>query len=111
MEQETICKKINLTPQEARQKAEDLFAQGYNCAQSVAAVFSEELGISQKTMLRLAQPFGAGMGRMREVCGCVSGMFLALGLINGSDDSQYQKQNVTTTHKNLQKNFVNKTVL
>jgi hypothetical protein len=50
MEQETICKKINLTPQEARQKAEDLFAQGYNCAQSVAAVFSEELGISQKTM-------------------------------------------------------------
>ena len=81
MEQETICKKINLTPQEARQKAEDLFAQGYNCAQSVAAVFSEELGISQKTMLRLAQPFGAGMGRMREVCGAVSGMVFTIGLL------------------------------
>lgn len=101
MEQE-VCKTLNFSPEEARQKAEDLFAQGYNCAQSVAAVFSEELGIPQKTMLKLAQPFGGGMGRMREVCGCVSGMFLALGLINGSDDSQ-DKASKTECYDNTQK--------
>lgn len=88
MEQTTNFHKTKLTPEEAQQKAEEFFQQGYNCAQSVAAVFSEELGIPLKTMLKLAQPFGAGMGRMREVCGCVSGMFFALGLILGSDDSQ-----------------------
>ena len=68
------------------QRAADLFHQGYNCAQSVFAAFSDELGIDFETALKLAAPFGGGMGRMREVCGAVSGMFLVAGLKYGYSD-------------------------
>lgn len=68
------------------QEAKALFEQGYNCAQSVAGVFAEEMGLPVETVLRLASPFGGGMGRMREVCGAVSGMLLALGMLRGYND-------------------------
>ena len=54
--------------------AEALFYQGYNCSQSVAAAFSREMGLSQADVLRMSAGFGAGMGRLREVCGAFSGM-------------------------------------
>ena len=62
------------------------FREGYNCCQSVVLAFSEEIGLDEKTMLRLASPFGGGMGRLREVCGSVSGMFMVLGSLYGYDD-------------------------
>lgn len=65
--------------------AMELFYQGYNCSQSVAAAFCEETGISRETMLRLSVGFGGGMGRLREVCGAVSGVVLVLGLLYGND--------------------------
>ena len=68
------------------QRAADLFHQGYNCAQSVFAAFCDDLGIDMETALKLAAPFGGGMGRMREVCGAVSGMFLVAGLEYGYTD-------------------------
>ncbi len=61
-------------------KARKLFKQGYNCAQSVFCAFADELGIDFETALKLSSSFGGGMGRMREVCGAVSGMFMAAGL-------------------------------
>ena len=45
------------------------FRDGYNCCQSVVLAFSEEIGLDEKTMLRLASPFGGGMGRLRECAG------------------------------------------
>lgn len=71
----------------ATNQAEQLFKSGYNCAQSVFAVFAEELGIDKSTALKISQGFGGGMGRMREVCGTVSGMILAISILLGSDDS------------------------
>lgn len=62
------------------------FRDGYNCGQSVVLAFSEEIGLDEKTMLRLASPFGGGMGRLREVCGSVSGMFMVLGSLYGYDN-------------------------
>ncbi len=78
-----------------REKAEQLFREGYNCAQAVFLTFAEELGIEKKTALRLASSFGGGMGRLREVCGAVSGMFLVAGLAKGysrPDDQKGKKE-------------------
>lgn len=62
-----------------------LFYQGYNCSQSVAAAFCEETGLDRALMLRLSVGLGGGMGRLREVCGAVSGAALVLGLLYGDD--------------------------
>ncbi|MBQ7132758.1 MAG: C_GCAxxG_C_C family protein [Oscillospiraceae bacterium] len=64
-------------------KAGALFTQGYNCSQAVLLAFSDELGLSQSTAAALSSSFGGGMGRLREVCGAVSGMFMVIGLCFG----------------------------
>ena len=63
-----------------RAYAQSLFSQGYNCAQAVLLAFQEEAGLDWDTAARLASSFGAGMGRLREVCGAVSAMFMVIGL-------------------------------
>lgn len=69
-----------------REKAKEYFLSGYNCAQSVFMAFCEETGLDEETAAKLASSFGGGMGRLREVCGAVSGMFMAAGLIKGYSD-------------------------
>ncbi len=67
------------------------FTTGYNCAQSVVRAFDdvfEEHGVDPETAALLASPLGGGMGRMREVCGAVSGMLLVLGLAEGYNDPE-----------------------
>lgn len=64
-------------------KAGELFMEGYNCAQSVFLAFVDEYDIDQVTALKLSSSFGGGMGRLREVCGSVSGMFMAAGCMYG----------------------------
>lgn len=68
-------------------KAMDYFNQGYNCAQSVVAAFCDKLNINLTTALKLSSSFGAGMGRLREVCGAVTGMFIVIGFLYGYDDA------------------------
>lgn len=72
-------------------KAMEYFLEGYNCAQSVFLSYAEELGIEKPIALKLSSSFGAGMGRMREVCGAVSGMFMAAGLLYGYDSPKDSK--------------------
>lgn len=60
--------------------AVEYFLSGYNCAQAVAAAMCEDFGISKNDCLRISEGFGGGMGRMRSVCGAVSGMFMLAGL-------------------------------
>lgn len=67
-------------------KAEELFRQGYNCAQSVFGAFADVLGMSVEEATRIASPFGAGFGKLREVCGAVSGMTLLVGYLKGYGD-------------------------
>ena len=76
---------------EKSEKAKELFKSGYNCSQSVLAVFAEELGLDFKTAMKISSSFGGGMGRMREVCGTVSGMFMAAGLMFGPSDNSDPK--------------------
>ena len=66
-------------------KAAELFLSGYNCAQAVAAAFSEELGLTESQAAKMVSAFGGGMGRLREVCGAVSGMLFVLSSLYGYD--------------------------
>ena len=66
-------------------KAAELFLSGYNCAQAVAVAFCDVTGLPEQQAAKMASAFGGGMGRMREVCGAVSGMLLVLGTLEGYD--------------------------
>ena len=65
------------------EKAKALFGDGYNCAQAVFGAFDDITGINFETSVKLASGFGGGMGRMREVCGAVSGMLMVLNAVEG----------------------------
>lgn len=69
-----------------KETAIKLFKEGYNCAQSVLLAFSDLTGLTNEQAALVASSFGAGMGKMREVCGAVSGMLMAAGLIKGYAD-------------------------
>lgn len=56
------------------------FKKGYNCAQAVVLAFYDLFDLDRNTALKIAEPFGGGMGRMRLTCGAVSGMFMLAGL-------------------------------
>lgn len=66
-------------------RAAQYFVEGYNCAQAVILAFSDLLEMDEKTCARISSSFGGGMGRMREVCGAVSGMLMVAGLLYGYD--------------------------
>ena len=70
--------------QEKMDKAKDLFLAGANCAQAVLCAFTDETGLDTETSMKIASGFGGGMARMREVCGAVSGMFMAYDMICGT---------------------------
>jgi C_GCAxxG_C_C family probable redox protein len=61
--------------------ARNYFLGGYNCAQSIALAYHDVMGIDKELSATMAAPFGGGMGRLREVCGTVSGMFMVAGFI------------------------------
>ena len=71
---------------EKAEKAKQLFKSGYNCSQSVLGVWTDELNLDFSTAMKISQSFGGGMGRMREVCGAVSGMAFVAGVLYGYDD-------------------------
>ena len=63
--------------------AAKLFYDGYNCAQAVTIAFADVTGLTEEFSATMASSFGGGMGRMREVCGAVSGMLLVAGILYG----------------------------
>lgn len=76
---------INLEERVA--KARRLFKEeGYNCCQAVVMAYNDVFGIDDDTAAALSSGFGGGMGRMREVCGSVSGMVMLAGLIAPASD-------------------------
>lgn len=72
-----------------QEKAMSLFRDaGYNCSQAVFAAFCDVTGVPEDTAVRIASSFGGGMGRMREVCGAVTGMFMVAGMLRGYTDME-----------------------
>ena len=65
------------------EKAKEYFKEGYNCCQAVVLAFCDTVDIDEKTALLIASSFGGGVGRLKQICGAVSGMCIILGLKQG----------------------------
>jgi len=65
----------------------------YNCCQAVICAYCEEYGIDDKDIFKLTEGFGLGMGGLKDTCGAVTGLFMAIGLHNSAGD----KSNPLTT--------------
>ena len=74
--------------EEKAARAKALFLEGYNCAQAVCLAFAPEIGLPEAELTRLSAAFGGGMGRLREVCGAVSGAFMVLGALYGAQSAE-----------------------
>ena len=72
--------------------AAELFANGYNCAQAVALAFCDLTGFSKEQTAKMLAPFGGGFGRLREVCGAVSGMTFVYGCLYGYETPDPEAQ-------------------
>jgi len=86
----TLDNSIDITTSAYAAKAMALFKEGYNCSQAVCLAFadqySEKYSIEESVILKLSSSFGGGMGRLREVCGAVTGMFMVAGILYGYDE-------------------------
>lgn len=77
-------------------RAVTTFKQGYNCAQAVMSVFSDELGLDPRMAMQIASGFGGGMGRCSETCGAVAGAVMAISLKGSSADPENLKPSEKT---------------
>lgn len=88
-----------MTKQEAINKAQTLFDEGYACSQSVLLTFASQFELDEKTAKLIASTFGGGMGRLREKCGAVTGGFMVLGLKYGNEDPKDMETKLTAYRK------------
>ncbi len=65
------------------QQALDCFNDGFNCSQAILSTYCGDLGLDKETALKIACGLGAGMGRLGDTCGAVSGAYLLIGLKYG----------------------------
>lgn len=79
-----------------REQAMAYFKQGFNCSQSVLRAYSDLFDMPEDELMKAGQSFGGGMGRLRLVCGAVSGMFMVAGALTGSaDPSDRESKKIT----------------
>lgn len=91
-----------MTKTKKEEKAKAFFIEGYNCAQAVFLAFADDLKMDKNTVIKLTSSFGGGMGRLREVCGAVSGMFMVAGMFWGytaSDDNHAKAEHYRRIQK------------
>lgn len=81
--------------------AEEYFRRGYNCSQAVFLAFRDLHGMDERAAARISSSFGGGMGRLREVCGAVSGMLMTAGMLYGYDSPGAQQEK-TDHYKRVQ---------
>jgi C_GCAxxG_C_C family probable redox protein len=76
--------------------AAELFLKGYNCAQAVSIAFCDLTGLDEKTAAKAISGFGGGFGRLREVCGAVSGMTSVISILYGYDGTEDDQTKMAT---------------
>ena len=93
--------------QQRSDKARELFKSGYNCAQAVFMAYCDIFDVEPHFAATISAPFGGGMGRMREVCGAVSGMTMVAGFLspNSLPNDNLNKQNCYATVQDLAEKF------
>ncbi|MEG1835567.1 MAG: C-GCAxxG-C-C family protein [Oscillospiraceae bacterium] len=82
-------------------KAVSLFKEGFNCSQSVFAAFADKFNMDKETALKVSAGLGGGVGRMREVCGAITGASLVVGMFYGATDGD-DKNAKALTYKKVQ---------
>ncbi len=75
-----------MTKEETINSALQYFDQGYACSQSILLAFAPSYNLDEHTAKLISSTFGAGMGRLRQTCGAVTGGFMVLGLAYGNTD-------------------------
>lgn len=91
------------------EKAAVMHREGYNCCQSVACVFADELGIDESVLYKIGEGFGAGMGTGKGVCGAMSGAAMVAGLVHSDgniSDPGNTKKNTMKYVGMMQRKFV-----
>ena len=92
-----------------------IFNQGFNCSQALLSTYGEQLGLNKETALKIACPFGAGMGRMSETCGAVTGAYMLIGLKHGKylaeDDESKEKSYALVNEFNEKFNSLHGSIL
>lgn len=101
MEQKTTNQPLSPELETRVQRAVDFFMQGYGCCQSVVAAFSDLYGLDEEMAKRIAAGFGGGVGRMRMMCGAVSGIVVLVGLDVGQTEGA-DRQGKTECYKVVQ---------
>lgn len=79
-----------------KERAVELFLEGFNCSQSVFCAFCHRFDIDEDTAKRISAGLGGGVGRMRDVCGAVSASAMVLGSVCSAtegDDAESKKKN------------------
>ena len=76
--------------------ATELHAKGYNCAQSVACVFADEVNVSKEILFKATEGFGAGVGTMEGICGALSGAVMIAGLKNSTANLEASNSKAAT---------------
>ena len=97
---------MRVNVEERAMRAKELFLEGYNCAQSVFLAYCDFTPFDEKVAATVAAPFGGGMGRLREVCGAVSGMTMMAGFLYPNfdpTDSQSKKENYAAVQELAEK--------
>lgn len=79
-----------------QEKAVELHKRGFNCAQAVACVFAEELGVPEEVIFSACEGFGLGMGGMEATCGTVSGAVMVAGLKYSCKDTENPTSKAST---------------
>ena len=93
---------IKINPEERALRAKEFFNQGYNCAQAVALAYADITALDERTVATITASFGGGMGRLREVCGAVSGMSFLASFISPcptAEDGEAKKANYALVQK------------
>jgi len=90
-------------------KAIENFRSGLNCAQSVLTAFSDAFSVDKNTALMISCGFGAGMGRLQETCGAVTGAYMAMGLHVGTRimDNRDRKEKTYSMIRDFDREFYN----
>ena len=98
---------MRVNVEERAMRAKELFLEGYNCAQSVFLAYRDITAIDEELAATISAPFGGGMGRLREVCGAVSGMTMVAGFIapNPLPNDNENKKHCYATVQSLAEEF------
>lgn len=85
-----------------KEQAKKYFSEGkYNCCQAVICAYCDEYGIDDDIIFRMTEGYGLGMGGLKDTCGAVTGMFMAIGSHNSAGDKDNPRATKMQTYEDI----------